>query len=512
MRRTALLFSMIVLIALGTFAAAQRANIVVASLTDVSTLDPYGMFSRHPEMSLLDHVAEALTFRNAAMEIEPNLAESWQRLEDGTTWEFTLRRGVTFSNGEPFDAAAVKANLDFLTARFAAGQPLGVANVAAPGAQISGVRVVDDVTVAIETVQPKSTLAFLADLASMPMLAPAWLSASTDASRSTEIVGTGRYVIAERVRDSHTVLRLRPDYWGEPGKTEEIVFRVIPEAATQIAELETGGVDIITNVPLDQARIIDAAPGARAITIQGGRRVFPGITTDGTYPPLADARVRRAMNHAFDFEAVNEGLFQGRGTRMSYSFNAPFSNTDLEPYAYDPDLARQLLAEAGYPDGFELDEFATTRGRWIQDYELALAIAADLEEIGITFRDGVVPYEWGVYREKLLGFDLPAVFMQSAGGAFEAGPEAANYVAGGGSNFYRWVDPRYQELFQQLGGALDFEERYALAQEMQKLIRDEAPHIFVYFQLDTYGVSDRIDWQPHRAELVHLWNVEIVRP
>ncbi len=478
-------------------------RVTVALPVDVSTLDPYQMFSKQ-EASVADHVIQTLTFRAPDMTVQPLLATEWTRLEDDLTWEFTLRSGVTFSNGEPFNAEAAKFSIDHLIQRNADGKPLGGATVAVPSAEITAADAVDETTLRITTANPKALLDLY--LAQWPMVPPAFYTESGDDVLAEEMIGTGPYVIAERVRDDRVVLRPNETYWGTPPTVGEIVFRIVPEVSTQIAELQTGGVDIVPGLPIDQAQILLDQEGVRVETIEGGRRVFVGITTNGP-EPLQDPRVRQALNMAIDWESINQGLFLGRTRRMSYVFNPPNANTEIEAYPYDPEGAKALLAEAGYPDGFELDAFATPVGRWINDLQLAQVVKSQLEAIGVTFAEDLQTFEWGVYREKLLAYDLPALFLQASGGEFEAAGEAADFTITSPSNFYRWDNPDYEALWEELQGELDMERRHEIALEMQQILHDDAPIIFLYMQLDTYGVGNRINWTPRMDELIHLWDV-----
>ena len=489
-----------------TPAAGTNPGLVTVALpTDVSTLDPYQMFSKL-EGSVADHVIQTLTFRAPDMSVQPLLATAWKRLPDNLTWEFTLRPGVTFSNGEPFDAEAAKFSIDHLNQRNADGQPLGGASVAVPSAEITEATAVSPTLLRLTTKSPKALLHLY--LAQWPMVPPKFYGSGSDATLAEEMVGSGPYVVAERVRDDHITLRPSPTYWGAPPTAGEIVFRIVPEVATEIAELQTGGVDIVPGLPIDQAQILLDQPGVRVETIAGGRRVFVGIKTDGS-EPLHDVQVRQALNCAIDWESINQGLFLGRTTRMSYVFNPPNSNTDIEPYPYDPERAKALMAEAGYPDGIKLNGFATPVGRWINDVQLAQVVKSQLEAVGVSFEQDLQTYEWGVYREKLLAYDLPDLFLQASGGEFEAAGEAADFTFTSPSDFYRWNNPDYEKLWQELQGELDMDRRHQIALEMQQVIHDDAPIIFLYMQLDTYGVADRLNWTPRMDELIHLWDVTV---
>ena len=479
-------------------------SLVVANATDVSTFDPYAMFSR-VEISMADHVIQTLTFLDRDMEVVPWLATAWRGLDDDVTWEIALREGVRFHNGEPFDAEAVAFSIDQVYQRNAEGKTLGGATVAVPAAEITQVEIVDDATVRITTARPKTLLPFY--LSQIPMVAPGFYASASDEVRAEQMVGTGPYVVSERIRDSHITLTRNPDYWGETPITERITFRVIPEISTQIAELETGSVHIVPGLPIDQAQILLGSPDVLVETIEGGRRVLIGITTQGGPEPLRDKRVRQALNYALDFDAINEGLFGGRATRMSHVFNPPHAHEALAPYRYDLEKAKALLAEAGYPNGFELRSLDTPIGRWIQDFELAQAVAAQLGEIGVTFKEGVRSFEWGNYRAKLLSYDLPGLFMQASGGEFELTMEAADFTITSPGNFYRWENAEYEALWQELQRELDLDRRHEIGLRMQEIILEEAPWIFLYIQLDTYGVSNSIDWEPRMDEMIHLWDV-----
>ncbi|MFT5144097.1 MAG: peptide/nickel transport system substrate-binding protein [Thalassolituus oleivorans] len=488
----------------GLTACAGEPVLTVGSSTDISTLDPFGMFSR-VEISLGDHIFQTLTFLDREMETVPSLATSWERLPGDTTWVFHLREGVRFTNGEPFDGEAVKFSVDLFIERNRQGMVVGGASVALPSSEITRVVVIDPLTVSIDTARPKALLPFY--MTQIYMLAPGHYGGAGDAERAENPVGTGPYVLQERIRDSHVTLARNPDYWGPAPALDKVVFRAIPEISTRVAELEIGTIHIIGDLPFDQAGLLERSSDVHVATVSGGRRVMIGIKTQGGPEPLTDTRVRQALNYAIDFDAINEGLYGGAATRMAAVFNPPFRHPDLSPYAYDPARARQLLAEAGYPNGFELASLDTPIGKWIQDFELAQTIASQLAEVGVTLKEGVRTYEWGNYRTKLLGHDLPGLFMQASGGEFELQTEAADLTITSPSNFYNWENAAYEKLWSELLETMDSERRYQIGLEMQELVLEEAPWIFLYIQVDTYGVSDRISWSPRMDEVIHLWDV-----
>lgn len=484
----------------------SQGDLTVANSTDISTMDPFGMFSR-VEVAFGDHLFQSLTFFNKDMEVEPLLATSWERLEGDTTWTFQLREGVRFHNGAIFNAETVKFSIESYYERNAAGRTVGGASVAIPSADITRVDILDSLRVNISTSSPKALLPFY--LSQMWMIDPGFYTDASDADRAENPVGTGPYTVSERIRDSHVALAANPDYWGSAPKAARVIWRVIPEVSTRIAELETGGVHLVTDLPFDQAALLDDTPGVHVARISGGRRVMIGITTSGGPEPLKDKRVRQALNYAIDFDAISEGLFSGQVDRMSYMFNPPYNHPTLEAYNYDPAKARKLLEEAGYPNGFELSSLDTPLGKWIQDFELAQTIESQLADVGVTLEKGVRTYEWGNYRGKLLSYDLPGLFMQGSGGEFELLTEAADLTITSPSNFYRWENDEYEELWDELQAALDPDRRQEIGYRMQEIVHEEAPWIFLHIQPDVYGVSDQIDWQPRPDEIIHLWDVSL---
>ena len=212
------------------------------------------------------------------MSVKPMLAKEWKRIDD-LTWEFKLQDGAKFSNGEPFNADAVKFSIDYINQRSTEGKPLGMSTVAVPAAEITNVEPVDESTVRITTKAPKVLLPLY--LAQIPMLEPKFYGTATDEEKAKQMIGTGPYVVAEHVRDSHVKLVPNPNYWGDKPKVEEVLFRIIPEKAVQIAELETGNVDIVPVLPFDQAQVLVGKPGVQVQTIRGWAALLDRYQDEG---------------------------------------------------------------------------------------------------------------------------------------------------------------------------------------------------------------------------------------
>jgi peptide/nickel transport system substrate-binding protein len=212
--------------------------------------------------------------------------------------------------------------------------------------------------------------------------------------------------------------------------------------------------------------------------------------------------VRQAVNYAVDFESIKVALLAGFGERSATIVNPPNENPDLEPYPYDPDRAKELLAEAGYADGFEITMDAPS-GRYIKDAEMAQAIAQNLEDIGITVNLRVL--EWSVYAGELIpSGEVDELFFLGLGSPF-TGEQELFYVHPDYSlNFTRWNNDEYNELYDQLTNSLDEAERTELMNQLQEIVMTDAPWIPVWHQVDFYGVAKNLEWEASADERINI--------
>jgi peptide/nickel transport system substrate-binding protein len=495
---------------------ASQEPVVVLQGVDTTTLDPQ-VASSLPAVNILLHVFEALTAQNVKNEVVPALATEWAMLDDPTVWEFKMNPNATWADGEP-----VTANDVLFTWNRAANDPdnAPVGNTAylLNIMNIVDVQVMDDHTVRIQTEQPNITLPlFINEFHIMPEHFYADLSRE---DASLQAMGSGPYVIKEWVKDDHLTTVLNENYWGDMPSIPEIVWRPVPEAATRLAELLSGGADIIANLPPDKMVDVSQVSGVHVKTVPTGRRIFIGLT-QYNHPALQDKLVRQAFNYAVDFDAINKALLNGVGTREAVNVNPPWKNEDIEPYAYDPDKAKELLAEAGWTDsdgngfvdkdGEELQLIIDSpNGRYIKDLEIAQAVGQYLRDAGVNAE--VIPQEWSNYVSRLLA-DPPTLddmYLIGSGSGFEGQSDIADLECNSSSNYALWCNDDFQTMFDELAGTLDMTRRKEILDEMQVLVKDEAPFIFLYFQVAFFGVSDRLEnWQPFPNERIHLENITL---
>ena len=484
---------------LGTQPAECKSRIVVAQGVDPTRLDP-DMHRETPSGNVILHIYDPLVQRDWDMKIQPNLAESWKIIDD-ITMEFKLRKGIKFSNGEPFNAAVVKYNFE----RVAGLMPDAKKTLNARDYKsIKGVNIIDDYTVQIVTKHPDPLL--LSYVAQKYMVPIEYTKKDNFKALATKPVGTGPYVLKSWMKGSELVLTAKKDYWKGAVKIEEVVFRPIPEDATRIAELKVGGVDIIANLKPDNVAEVETtdnlavkyAPSARVAM------VFMNAEMD----KLKDTRVRQAVNYALDVPSLIKNVMGGNAYRVSTV--APKSFVGWDPqgkfYEHDPQKAKQLLADAGYPNGFEAT-ILTPRGRYLNDVAACEAIAGMLTKVGIKTK--VEAVEFGVFAKRTQAHDMPE-FMYAAWGNnhFDVWDTIKTCVRSGA--MFSWY--KNEKVDENIDKAATTIEPQKHSEYLQLALREMwADPVFgyLYQQRDIYGVNKRVVWEPRSDENIDLYGASL---
>lgn len=494
-------------------AAEAGRPIVVLQGVDATTLDPHYSGSL-PGANIMNHIFDRLVTQNIDGELEPMLATEWRMLEDDqNTWEFKLNPEAKFSDNTPLTAADVIFTWERSTDP--ANEIVGNTAYLLNNMKIVSMEAPDDYTLLITTEQPSITLpGFMAEYYILPKH---YYEGLDREAASLQPLGSGPYVLNEWVKDDFLSMVVNENYWGTPPQIPEIIWRPVPEAATRIAELLSGGADLIDNLPPDKVAEIEAA-GFRAATVPTGRRIYIGMSQDEN-PALQDKLVRQALNYAVDFDAISQALLNGAGTRANSNVNPPWNNAEVTPYEYDVERAKALLAEAGWTDadgngfvekdGEELSLILDSpNGRYIKDFDIAQAVGQYLRDAGVNVE--VQPNEWSNYVAKLDTKDVADLFLLGSGSNFEGQADISDLEANSSSNYAQWSNEQFQTLFGQLQGELDLDRRRELLNEMQVLTKEEAPYIFLYFQVAFFGVSERLaEWEPYPNERINLRTIAI---
>lgn len=471
--------------------------LVVALLADPENLDPH-QYDSSNAYYVIGEMFEGLVRHPAgSTEIEPALAEKWQMSDDGTQYTFTLRQGVTFHDGTPFNAEAVKFNFDRQADPNNAYYSLGAFWYwAAYMWPVTSLDVVDEFTVRYTLSQPYAYfLEYLCGGMGM-MVSPAAVEQYGEDFVQNP-VGTGPYKFAKWDKGQQIALEAYDGYWGAKPAIKQVVFRPIPEEATKMASMLTGEVHLALEIgPVSKAQL-EASSAHTVFTAPTGSIWFMSMNVQ--QKPFDDLRVRQAIAHAVNKESIVHDILKDTAdiAQSPIAPAYPCYNPDITVYEYNPDKAKQLLAEAGYADGLSVLFDVPQSGSGMQlPVEMATAIQADLAAVGIDAKIEITEFNTWMDRIRTPEVQLaemswnvpPAVEDDILSNVFsEPGlpPE--------GFNTSWYANDQVLALLKEAGSIADLEGRCKLIREAQKLITDDAPAVFVDHARLVYGLDSRLE-------------------
>jgi ABC-type transport system substrate-binding protein len=453
-------------------------ELIVGTQADVTTLDPH-YTGDVPSGMVEFHLYETLIQLDRAGNRSPSLAESWSWSKDGLALTLRLRGGVTFHDGTPFDAAAVKANFDRML------DPEAKTLARSLFATVARVETPDPRTVVLHLKEP--TGALIANLTSnrAAMISPEAIR-KHGKELARNVAGTGPFVLEEWRPKERVAIRANDRYWGGRPPLDRIVFRPIPNTAARLAALEAGDVALAAPVLPQDVERLGKNPALEVIAVHGGDNMqMPLVTLD---KPLADKRVRQALNYAIDREAIAKVIYRGYAKPLTDAPLAP-ATFGYQPvgsyYVFDRARAKALLKEAGYEAGFKLKAIAPD-GRYVNDRQTAEAVASFLKQVGVEVE--LQTFEWGTYVGKLLGSRPDKVEFQAATITFATASMDADQgmvIYRGdnwppnGFNFSFYKNPDVDRALARGRSAIDPQERLAAYKEAQRLVMEDAPAIFL---------------------------------
>lgn len=450
------------------------------------------------------NIFDSLVFLNAEGTLEPSLAESWTISDDGLVYTFNLRQGVTFHNGYPFTAEDVKFTWERGTG----------ADIAYRDAflSVSAVNIVDEYKVEINLSEPNAML-----------LSQMFLHWSIISKQHHEKVGeeaylqnpigTGPFKFVEWIHGDRIVLEANENYWrtGYP-KVDRIIFRPILESETRFVALVNDEVDIITNLTPDQAREIEDISGVNLISYPLDRAFYIAFNnmTTGVGTPIENQLVRQAMSYAIDYQTIIDRIFGGQASRIA-GFVLPGNlgfDPSIEPFPYNPDRARQLLEEAGFPDGFEIS-MAGPVDTYVNFEQVLQALVGYWEDVGITVNLEFM--ESGRFWTLQGNRELPPLFGDSWSSSLgEAFPRLAGSVGGEDAGFAAWLDPVLVEMVGRLQLTPDRSERAELYTQILRYMREDPPFIYLYQMTAFDAANTRVkDFQPRVSGVYFLKGVSL---
>jgi peptide/nickel transport system substrate-binding protein len=328
-------------------------------------------------------------------------------------------------------------------------------------------------------------------------------------------IGSGPYQFVEWVKDDYVLLEKVEDFPLRDVAFDELQWRVIPEASTRTAELIAGNVGIITNVPPDQHDAINASGTASVVGVAGTRRMYVGFNqrdifddTEGGQA-IKNTDVRVALQYAVDVPTICQSLLGIECVRAASMVNPPNDNPELTPYPFDPAKAEELLDAAGFPRGddgvrFEIT-FMAGRGRYLNDVAVVQAIAQYLTDVGVKVDLQVM--DWGSeFVPALRAHEVgPLYFVGTGGSTWSAVYDMSDLSeCTGATNYTEWCNEEWFALWDQLSDARTPEAEREIVNQMLTIMYNDPPWLFLYFQPDFYGISNDVDWEPRRDEIVDV--------
>jgi peptide/nickel transport system substrate-binding protein len=496
----AVVLALFALVLPATVHAQAKDTLTVALVSHAPTLDPHMHFERSGILVNIN-MFDSLLHRNTKLEFEPSIATSWKALSD-TQWEFKIRKGVRFHNGDTLTPADVKYSFDRVIDQTKKSPQYG--NVRA----IKEVKVIDADTVHLFTDKPFPLL--LERLVFFPIVPKKHIEAVGDqAFGTTSPVGTGPWKFVEWKRDQVIRLEAFDQHWRGRPAFRNLNFRAIPEVATMVAEIKTGGVDVIRNVAADIVPELRTHPVAYISSTPILRVHYVGL--DMRVPPFDKKAARQAANYAIDKGTIIQKLMAGLGTQVA-TVVQPLAfgfDPEVKPYPFDQKKAKELLAQAGFPNGMDI----TLHSSSVPNRAEFEAICQMLTEVGIR----ATPKMWdpGPAWNKFFQAEGKATHgIYGTWGNYsvfdaDAVLHPLYHTEPGG-----WIGKWYarveglDKLIDEARSSVDQPKRKRIYSQIQQMIREEAPTMFLWTQYDTLGISKKVQYAARPDEWLWLYDAK----
>jgi peptide/nickel transport system substrate-binding protein len=485
-----------------------------AAQNDILTLDPHSQ-NHATTNAIMAHVYEGLTRYDKEFKIEPALATSWQQVSP-VQWRFNLRRNVRFHDGAPFTADDVIFSFERIR------QPQGTMQIYVSG--IKDIRKIDDHTIEVNLSAPTPIL--LRNIVDFRIMSRAWAAKNkaeniqdyrareeTYASRNTN--GTGPFMSKGWEPDRRITLAANTSWWDQrTSNVTEVIYSPIKADATRVSALLAGDVDLVTDLPTQDVARLKSDSRLKVLDGHEVRTIFIGLdqhSDELAYSsvkgknPLKDVRVRRALNMAVDAEAIRRTTMRGlslpAGIMVAPGVNGHAPDIDKRP-AFDPDGARKLLAEAGYPQGFELT-LDCPNNRYVNDEEICQALVGMWTRAGVKVRLNAMPF--ATFIAKIQKFDTSAYMLGWGVATFDALYTLQSLVrtkttgADGSFNLGRISDPKLDAIIDAIKTEVDVAKRDAMLREALVITRDQAYYIPLHHQLRPWAMKKNVS-TIHRAD------------
>jgi peptide/nickel transport system substrate-binding protein len=463
--------------------SSESTTLVVGLDDDPPQLDPH-LSTAAVDRQVFHSIYDKLIDVDESLNFVPMLAEKWEITDEGKTYTFYLQKGVTFHDGTPFNAEAVKFNFERMM------NPDSGSPRASELSAVETVEVVDEHTLKVSLSQPFSPfLAALSDRAGMMVSPTAVEEKGEDFANSP--VGTGPYKFASRVKQDKIELEKNAEYWGGEPSFEKIIYRPYSDENVRLTNLLSGEVSIISKVP---PKDIEKLKGNTEITLSETSALgFQGLYLNNKTGPFSDKALRQALDLVIDRDAIIKVAL--RGTAIPAGGAIPpgtwaYSDT-IKPTAKNIEKAKQIMADAGYPDGFEFTLKLNPKPVEEQISQMIQSMAA---EAGITVNLEIV--EFGAMLDDMDNFQFDAVRLGWSGRTDPDGNIFALFHTTGSIN-YGYSNPQMDELLEQARTETDQAARKEIYTEAEELGKEEVPFIFIYHELDFKAYKNNLQGFRH---------------
>ncbi len=421
-------------------------------------------------------------FGKDSMIVEPQLATSWEVSKDGLVWTFKLRKGVKFHDGTPFNANAVKVSFERVIDKNHPFYKYGTWRYPALGlGPVKEVKVIDDYTVALRTEKPYAPLVANLALWLCPILSPAAIEKyKEDIGRNP--VGTGPYKFVKWVKDDQILLERNDDYWGQPSHLDKIILKSIPEVSARFMALQSGAIDIADDLDPDSIEMAKKNPNFAAIERPSVNIGYLALNTKR--PILNNKLVRQAISHAIDKQTIIKTIFRGLAIPATNPFPPSMwgYNYKIKDYEYSVQKAKDLLAKAGYPNGFNIELWAmpVSRAYMPEPVKTAELIQGYLSAVGINAK--IVRHEWGVYLDKTAKGEHDLCMLGWLGGNadpdnFLYGLLSADVTKPPAANIAFWENAEFTKVVKDAQSVFDKAKRASNYLRAQEIFHEEAPWV-----------------------------------
>lgn len=484
---------------------AQAADLIVGFTLDADTLDPANHRKRETE-TVIRNLYDGLLTRDPDMLVVPEIAESMTQVS-ATVYDFKIRPGIRFHDGSELTAEDVKFSLDRVTVEGAMGDGQTSPRQGLMG-PVASVEVIGGDTVRINLKEPWPILPAM--LPNQQIVSKAFVEKVGSAGLATAVNGTGPFKLAEWRKGDAIIMERFDDYYGGAtdippvGKAcvDRVIFKIIPESASRVAALLSGDVHIINELPAFSIAQVAANEGTEVMTVNGTRSFFIAMNMQGEL--FDDVKVRQAAAHAIDKALIIDKILGGNAAAINGILSPDaFGASDLPAVAYDPDKARALLAEAGFPDG--IDVTLDVEGAF---KDTAEAIASMLTKAGL--RTTVAVGESAQLSEKWRTAGKPKsgdMYFSSWGNGsldpFDIFTPTHRTDDRGNSAGYG--NPALDALLDAAAVEMDSDKRAGMYREAEMMINADQPYVYLWVPQDIYGVSKRLSgWKPSADSRINL--------